>query len=164
MLGGYAGSEARMHIVGATGLSGGEELQNELREGGIIEELWPDFAVHNPQRPPALMNLILFDKCRREPNLTLLLTTAIVKAVVEDGRIREVRAERPSTEDVFVIRAKTFVDCTGDGRLGIKAGAPLMRGHESKAQFGGFLAGRNVTATHITFASTRVMATHAIVG
>jgi hypothetical protein len=140
VLGGNASSEVRMHIVGATGLSGGEELQNELREGGIIEELRLDLAVQNPQRSPALMDLLLYDKCRREPNLTLYLNTTVVSAVVEDGLISEVRAERPSTEDAFIIRAKTFVDCTGDGRLGIEAGAPFMRGRESKAQFGESLA------------------------
>jgi hypothetical protein len=140
VLGGNASSEVRMHIVGATGLSGGEELQNELREGGIIEELRLDLAVQNPQRSPALLDLLLYDKCRREPNLTLYLNTTVVSAVVEDGLIREVQAERPSTEDAFVIRAKTFVDCTGDGRIGIEAGAPFMRGRESKAQFGESLA------------------------
>ncbi|MBL9176849.1 MAG: FAD-dependent oxidoreductase [Verrucomicrobiaceae bacterium] len=140
VLGGNASSEVRMHIVGATGLSAGEELQNELREGGIIEELRLDLAVQNPQRSPALMDLLLYDKCRREPNLALYLNTTVVSAVVEDGIIREVRAERPSTEDSFIIRAKTFVDCTGDGRLGIEAGAPFMRGRESKAQFGESLA------------------------
>ncbi|MCB1277731.1 FAD-dependent oxidoreductase [Prosthecobacter sp.] len=140
VLGGNASSEVRMHIVGATGLGGGDELQNELREGGIIEELRLDLAVQNPQRSPALMDLILYDKCRREPNLTLYLNTTVASAVVEGDLIREVRAERPSTEDAFIIRAKTFVDCTGDGRLGIEAGAPFMRGRESKAQFGESLA------------------------
>lgn len=140
VLGGNASSEVRMHIVGATGLSGGEELQDELREGGIIEELRLDLAVQNPQRSPALMDLLLYDKCRREPNLTLLLNTTVVSAVVADGVVREVRAERPSTEDTFIICAQTFVDCTGDGRLGIEAGAPFMRGRESRAQFGESLA------------------------
>lgn len=140
VLGGNASSEVRMHIVGATGLDGGEALQDELREGGIIEELRLDLAVQNPQRSPALMDLVLYDKCRREPNLTLFLNTTVVRAAVEDGLIREVVAERPSTEDAFVIRAKSFVDCTGDGRLGLEAGAPFMRGRESRAQFGESLA------------------------
>lgn len=140
VLGGNASSEVRMHIVGATGLSGGEELQNEVREGGIIEELRLDLAVQNPQRSPALMDLLLYDKCRREPNIALYLNTTVVSAFVDDGLIREVRAERPSTEDVFIIRAKTFVDCTGDGRLGVEASAPFMRGRESKAQFDESLA------------------------
>ncbi len=140
VLGGNASSEVRMHIVGATGLDGGEAMQDELREGGIIEELRLDLAVQNPQRSPALMDLLLYDKCRREPKLTLYLNTTVVSAVVENEIIREVRAERPSTEDAFIIRAQTFVDCTGDGRLGIEAGAPFMRGRESKAQFGESLA------------------------
>ncbi len=140
VLGGNASSEIRMHIVGANGMSAGGELQNELREGGLIEEIRLDLAVHNPQRSPALIDLLLYDKCRREPNLALYLNTTVVSALVEDGLIREARAERPSTEDAFLIRAKTFIDCTGDGRLGVEAGAPFMRGRESKAQFGESLA------------------------
>ncbi|MEZ5385240.1 MAG: FAD-dependent oxidoreductase [Prosthecobacter sp.] len=140
VLGGNASSEVRMHIVGATGLGGGEALKNELREGGIIEELRLDLAVHNPQRSPALMDLLLYDKCRQEPHLTLLLNTTVVGAVVEGGLIRQVRAERPSTEETIIIQAKTFVDCTGDGRLGIETSAPCMRGREGKAQFGESLA------------------------
>lgn len=140
VLGGNASSEIRMHIVGANGMSAGEPLRDELREGGLIEEIRLDLCVHNPQRSPALMDLLLYDKCRREPNLALYLNTTVTGAEVEEGLIREVQAERPSTEDRFLIRAKTFVDCTGDGRLGVEAGAPFMRGRESKAQFGETLA------------------------
>jgi hypothetical protein len=140
VLGGNASSEVRMHIVGATGLAGGVPLETELREGGIMEELRLDLAVHNPQRSPSLLDLLLYDKCRREPNLTLLLNTTVVGAEVIEGVIRSVRAERPSTEERFVIAARIFVDCTGDGRLGVEAGAPFMRGRESQAEFGESLA------------------------
>jgi hypothetical protein len=140
VLGGNASSEVRMHIVGATGLNGGAAMEDELREGGIIEELRLDLAVRNPQRSPAMMDLLLYDKCRREPNLSLYLNTTVVDATVENGLIREVRAERQSTEECLVIRARTFVDCTGDGRLGVEAGAPFMRGRESKVQHGESLA------------------------
>jgi hypothetical protein len=140
VLGGNASSEVRMHIVGATGLTGGEALRQELREGGIIEEIRLDLAVHNPQRSPALLDLLLYDKCRREPNLRLLLDTCVTSAHVEDGLIRSVRAERQSTEDGFTIRAANYVDCTGDGRLGMEAGAPFMRGRESREEFGERLA------------------------
>lgn len=140
VLGGNASSEIRMHVVGATGLGGGEALVNELREGGLIEEIRLDLAVHNPQRAPALMDLLLYDKCRREPNLTLLLNTTVVSADVADGLIQCVRAERPSTEESFLLHARTFVDCTGDGRLGVEAGAPFVRGRESKRQQGESLA------------------------
>lgn len=140
VLGGNASSEVRMHIVGATGLHGGQPLETELREGGIIEEIRLDLAVHNPQRSPAMMDLVLYDKCRQEPNLTLLLNTTVVSAQVEGGMIQSVRAERQSTEDRFRITARVFVDCTGDGRLGVEAGAPFRQGREGQAELGEALA------------------------
>lgn len=136
VLGGNASSEIRMHIVGATGLRGGVALETELREGGLIEEIRLDLAVHNPQRSPSMMDLILYDQCRREPNLTLLLNTCVDGAEVVDGRVRAAWATRASTEDRFRIEAEIFVDCTGDGRLGVEAGAPFRHGREGKDEFG----------------------------
>ena len=101
VLGGNASSEVRMHIVGATGLRDGLPLKVENREGGIVEEIRLENAVRNPQRSPSMMDLILYEKCRAEPNLTVLLNTAVV-AVRKDGTtIRGVVAERVSTEDRF---------------------------------------------------------------
>ncbi len=152
VLGGNASSEVRMHIVGATGLRGGQALETELREGGLIEEIRLDLAVLNPQRSPSMMDLVLYDKCRREPNLRLLLNTAVVGAAVEEGVIQHVWAERQSTEDRFRIRARIFVDCTGDGRLGVEAGAPYRHGREGQAEFGEHLAPR--TGDRKTLGST----------
>ena len=135
VLGGNASSEVRMHIVGATGLQGGNALETELREGGIMEEIRLDLAVRNPQRSPSMLDLVLYDKCRREPNLTLLLNTTVVAATVEGGLIQHVLAERQATEDRFQITAKVFVDCTGDGRLGAEAGAPYRHGREGSEEF-----------------------------
>lgn len=135
VLGGNASSEIRMHIVGATGLHAGLPLLLEPREGGIIEEIRLELAVRNPQRSAAVFDLILYELCRAEPNLTLLLNTTVVGARVEGRRIVEVVADRPSTEDRFTIAATMFADCTGDGRLGAEAGVPVMRGREGRAAF-----------------------------
>ena len=140
VLGGNASSEIRMHIVGATGLHAGLPLLLEPREGGIIEEIRLELAVRNPQRSAAVFDLILYELCRAEPKLTLLLNTTVVGARVEGRRIVEVMAERPSTEDRFTIAATMFADCTGDGRLGAEAGVPVMRGREGQAVFGETLA------------------------
>ncbi|MBI5692795.1 MAG: FAD-dependent oxidoreductase [Verrucomicrobia bacterium] len=140
VLGGNASSEIRMHIVGATGLHAGIPLQLEPREGGLIEEIRLEAAVRNPQRSPAMADLLLYELCRAEPNLTLLLNTTVVAARVHEGRITDVTAERPSTEDRFLITADQFADCTGDGRLGVEAGAPFMRGREGRETFGETLA------------------------
>ena len=140
VLGGNASSEVRMHMVGATGLTGGTPLAAELREGGIVEELRLDLAVHNPQRAPALMDLLLYDKCRREPNLTLLLNTTVDGAETSGGRVRAVTATRASTEERFRITATSFVDCTGDGRLGAEAGVAYRQGREGREEFAEKLA------------------------
>jgi FAD dependent oxidoreductase len=140
VLGGNASSEIRMHIVGATGLHAGLPLVLEPREGGIIEEIRLELAVRNPQRSAAVADLILYELCRAEPNLTVLLNTTVVAARMEGRRITEVVAERPSTEDRFTIAAAMFADCTGDGRLGAEAGVPVMRGREGRADFGESLA------------------------
>lgn len=140
VLGGNASSEVRMHIVGATGLAGGVALASELREGGIVEELRLDLAVHNPQRAPALLDLLLYDKCRREPNLTLLLNTTVDGVETAGRLVRAVTATRASTEDRFRIGARSFVDATGDGRLGAEAGVTFRHGREGRDEFGESLA------------------------
>ncbi|MCB1063545.1 MAG: FAD-dependent oxidoreductase [Verrucomicrobiae bacterium] len=147
VLGGNASSEVRMHIVGANGtgrFDRGEALITEAREGGIIEEIRLENCVRNPQRSASMFDLILYDLCRREPNLTLMLNTSVVGAEREsnanDAPILAVLADRPSTEERFRISAQTFIDCTGDGRLGFEAGASFMEGRESREQFGESLA------------------------
>jgi hypothetical protein len=152
VLGGNASSEVRMHIVGATGLRGGRPLQNELREGGLIEEIRLGQAVRNPQRAMPMMDLALYDLCRNESNLRLLLNTTVDGAQVEGGLIRSVTATRASTEDGFRIKAAIFVDCTGDGRLGLEAGAPFRCGREASAEFGESMA--SATADAKTLGST----------
>lgn len=143
VLGGNASSEVRMHIVGANGTGRtdrGEEGQTEAREGGIVEEIRLENAVHNAQRSAAVFDLILYDKCRVEPNLELMLNTSVTGAERSGSRIVAALAERPSTEERFRIEAAVFVDCTGDGRLGKEAGAAFMEGRESRERFGETLA------------------------
>ena len=73
VLGGNASSEVRMHIVGANGTGSfdrGKEIETEAREGGIIEEIRLDTCVRNAQRSASMLDLILYEKCRAEPNLT----------------------------------------------------------------------------------------------
>ncbi len=144
VLGGNASSEVRMHIVGANGtgwFDRGKELETEAREGGIIEEIRLENCVRNPQRSASMFDLILYEMCRAEPSLTLLLNTTVTGVEMRGAQILAAIAERQSTEDRFRIQAGAFVDCTGDGRLGVEAGAAFMEGRESQEQFGETLAG-----------------------
>ncbi len=136
VLGGNASSEIRMHICGAD-MSGhrGKELETEAREGGIIEEIRLENAVRNPQKSWSMMDLILYEKCFAEKNLTLMLDTAVISANVVDRKIESAVAVRESTEDRFIIKSKIYIDCTGDGRLAAEAGAKFRIGRESKDEF-----------------------------
>jgi hypothetical protein len=129
-----------MHIVGGNACRPGKDLELEARETGIIEEIRLENAYRNPQRSPSMFDLILYEKCRAEPNLTLYLNTTLSAAHTEGGSIKEVVAQRLSTEDIFNIAAEVFVDCTGDGGMGVAAGAAYLRGRENKQEYGESLA------------------------
>ncbi|RTE08258.1 FAD-dependent oxidoreductase [Paenibacillus whitsoniae] len=141
VLGGNASSEIRMHIVGAANSKRKQDLETEAREGGILEEILLECAIRNPQRSASMFDLILYEKCRAEPNLTLMLNTAVTGVRMEGSRILSVLAARESTEHYFEIFASIFMDCTGDGRLGKEAGALFKTGRESSKQYGESHAG-----------------------
>jgi hypothetical protein len=150
VLGGNASGEIRMHIVGAdtTGNKPG------ARETGIIEELRLEDAVRNPHRSYAQWDLLLYEKVKAEPNLTLLLDTtciAVETAASAAGarRLVAVQALRNSTEDLFHIRAPWFADCSGDGRLGAEAGADFTVGREARAAHDESLAEETSDAFHL---------------
>jgi len=140
VLGGNASSEVRMHIVGANCGRPTDHWRLESRESGIIEEIRLENAVRNPQRSPSMFDLILYEKCRAEENLTLLLNTTVLGVTMEGDTIRKAEALRASTEDRYEISAQVFIDCTGDGALGAAAGAEFTRGREARSEFGEPLA------------------------
>lgn len=135
-LGGNASSEIKMHIVGADchGSRAG------WREGGLIEEIRLEDAARNPHRAYELFDLLLYDKCMREPNLTLLLDSSVFRAEVADGGIRRASVRCDKTEHLYRVRAGVYLDCTGDSRLAKEAGAEMRWGREARSEFGESLA------------------------
>lgn len=152
VLGGNASSEIRMHVVGANFSRPCRDLVLEPRESGIIEEIRLENAMRNAQRSPSMFDFILYEKCRAEPNLTLMLNTSVAAARREGPRIALVEAVRPTTEERFEIEAKVYVDCTGDSTLAVAAGAACMEGREDQAEHGEALA--LATADHKRLGST----------
>lgn len=141
VLGGNASSEIKMHVVGAD-VHG---RRPGARESGLIEELRLEDAARNPHRSYSQWDLLLYEKVVAEPNLALFLDTDCTGCAVEttaDGsrRITSVEAVRHSTEECFTIHAKLFADCSGDGRLGVEAGAEFTFGREAKSAYGESLA------------------------
>lgn len=135
-LGGNASSEIKMHIVGADQHGG----RSGWREGGLIEELRLEDAVHNPHRAWELWDLMLYDKCMREKNITLLLDSTLYAATVHEELIQEVLVRCDKTEHLYRIKAGLYCDCTGDSRLALEAGADMRMGREGADEFGESLA------------------------
>ena len=131
VLGGNASSEIKMHVVGADchGAKPG------ARESGIMEELRLEDAARNPAGVYSQWDLLLYEKVMLEPNIRLLLDTDVVGVEMRGDTIVAARALRLSTEDEFVITARFFADCTGDGRLGAEAGADFHVGREARADY-----------------------------
>lgn len=161
VLGGNASSEIRMHVVGADC----HGTRPGARETGLIEELKLEDAARNPHRSYSQWDLLLYEKVVTEPNITLLLDTACIGCELAPDangshrRIRSVHALRHSTEDEFVITAPFFADCSGDGRLGVEAGADFTLGREAQSDFGESLArptaDRHTLGSSILFTARR---------
>ncbi len=128
-LGGNASSEIRMHISGAS------QLKSVWRETGILEEIMLDDAVQNLNNAYPMFDFILYNKVISEPNITLLLDTALFDVVKTGDRITSVTAFCSPTEEIYDISAAQFADCTGDGTLGALAGAEFMRGREARSEW-----------------------------
>ena len=135
-LGGNSSSEVKMHVVGANQ----HTARPGWREGGLIEELRLADAVNNPQRCWELWDLLLYDKVVSEPNITLLLETALYSATTSQGRITEALARCDKSEHLYQIRARIFCDCTGDSRLALEAGADMRTGREARSEYNESLA------------------------
>src|ERR1700735_846881 len=75
VLGGNGSSEVRLWILGATAHMGNNNRW--AREGGVIDEILVENLYRNPEGNPVIVDTILLDKVLSEPNITLLLNTAV---------------------------------------------------------------------------------------
>lgn len=143
VLGGNASSEVAVSISGAAG--GGRSVY--AREGGLVEELkltrlsYIQTRLHSqsyqdwPMEDAAFLDVVC-----AEPNVSLFLDTSVRDVEMEDGRIRAVRAVQLGSEQDFRFESPLFVDATGDGTVGFKAGAGYMWGEEAASDYGEPLA------------------------
>lgn len=135
-LGGNSSSEVKMHIVGANS----HRSRPGWREGGLIEELRLDDAVGNPQRSFEMWDLLLYDRLASEKNIVLLLETTLYSVVKKGDAIDHVMARCDKSEHLYRVHAPLFIDCTGDSRLGLEAGALMRTGREARSEFNESLA------------------------
>lgn len=98
-------------------------------------EIMEENLYRNKEGNPVMFDLVLLDMARSEPNLTLLLNTALYDVACEGKRITDVKGFNAINETFYCITATQFCDATGDGVLGHLAGAEYRVGAEEPDEF-----------------------------
>lgn len=139
VLGGNASSEVRLWMVGATSHMGNNNRW--AREGGVLNEILLENTYRNPDGNPVIFDTLLLDIAISEPNLRLLLNTAIFELQKNgDGSIASVGGYCAQNSTHYTISSRLFCDASGDGVVGFLAGAAFRIGAEASSEFGEQLA------------------------
>jgi hypothetical protein len=135
VLGGNASSEVRLWVLGATSHLGNNNRWS--REGGVVDEMLVENLYRNREGNPNIFDTVMLEMVVNEPNITLLLNTAVYE-VTKDGpdRIKGVRAFCSQNSTFYDVTAPLFCDASGDGIVGFMAGAAFRMGAESSEEFG----------------------------
>lgn len=136
VLGGNASSEIRVHICGADRHN---RIPN-MRETGILEEVRLENLRRNPQRSFSVWDMVLYDTARRQPNLRLLLNCSCLRAEMDGPRIASVIGWQLTTQTYHTVKAKIFIDCSGDAVLAPLTGASYRVGREARSEYGESIA------------------------
>jgi hypothetical protein len=134
VLGGNGSSEVRLWILGATSHMGNNNRW--AREGGVVDEILVENTYRNPEGNPVIFDSVLLDKVMKEPNITLLLNTAVYAVEKKDAAtIRSVKAFCSQNQTEYTLTAPFFCDASGDGVVGFLSGAAFRMGAEKKEEF-----------------------------
>ena len=134
VLGGNASSEVRLWALGATASMSNNNRW--AREGGTIDEILVENLYRNPEGNAVIFDTVLLDNVRREPNITLLLNTAVFQVTNSaDHSIDAVHAFNAQNSMLYELRSPLFCDATGDGVVGYLTGAAFRMGAEDAAEF-----------------------------
>ena len=135
VLGGNSSSEVRVAPLGAGAHNAG------ARETGLIGEIIEEYrnrlgSASHAGGEAFLWDLVLAEIVRREDNIALFLNTAVTDVLMKTaGTIASVKCINAETGKESILQAEYFIDTTGDGVVGFKAGAEYRMGRESKAEF-----------------------------
>ncbi len=137
VLGGNASTEI------GVGINGGATYSASVygRENGIVGELQNNI-IHKAHygTSKGLLDMVYFDFVYSEENIELFLNTNVTDVETDGDIVKSVKAIQINAENEFTFSAPVFIDCSGDGFVGYRAGAEFMSGREGKAEFGESLA------------------------
>jgi len=166
VLGGNASSEIRVTVHGAAAFHAYARETGILSELLIEERARNHEEINENGWTNSVFDQVLYDLAQRTPLLTLRLNTSVYDVLLGDDelsaladlagrlpadtccgwyhrqvcaprrRIAAVRARIANAETELILRAGTFIDCTGDGLVADLAGCEWSMGTESHEQTG----------------------------
>jgi len=128
VFGGNASSEIRMWICGAHGAHN--------KETGILEEIQLENQYRNASGNYSIWDSVLWGKIAYQPNLTSFLNCTCTDAEMDGSRIVGIKAWQLTNQSWHTIRARNFIDCSGDSILAAVTGAEFRHGREAREEFG----------------------------
>lgn len=130
--GGNASSEIRMHVKGASC----HGSKANAAETGILLELQLLNRHLNYNHNYSIWDGVLWSQVRAAENLDSYLNT-VMEHVCSDGtEIQWITCYQSTTESHYRMRARVYIDATGNGSLGYYAGAEYRIGCEDKKAYG----------------------------
>lgn len=127
VFGGNASSEVRMWICGAHG--------SHNKETGILEETQLENQYRNPTGNYSIWDSVLYGKVFFQPRLTPFLNCSCTNAEMDGNRIASITAWQLTSQTWHTIRARQFIDCSGDSILAAVSGAEFRTGREARQEF-----------------------------
>ncbi len=134
VLGGNASTEILVPPVGVW--PHGRQDPLNPRETGLVEEYRT--AGNQTNSEAAVYSARLLQFVQAEPNVTLCLNThatSVEKHPDNDDSISAVRAVDVNTGQRLRFAGRVFIDCTGDGVIGVSAGAEYREGKEPRSMY-----------------------------
>lgn len=147
VLGGNNSSEVRVHLVGSADYN----LYPAL--GNIVRAM-DDHHPPNAAEAEKFQDDLKLELVKQEPNLDLFLNTHMNWLEIYDSKIERVFAINTHSGQQHVFHGKYFADCTGDGTLGMLAGADFRYGREAMEESGE--AGAPEVADSLTMGSSNL--------
>ncbi len=129
ILGGNNSSEVRVHLGGRISVEPFPNL------GEVVKEIGPSRG-GNAQPANYYEDEKKMEMVMAEDNISLFTSYRAFAVKTKGSRITEVLARHIESSKELAFTAPLFADCTGDGTIGVLAGADYAMGRESRAEFG----------------------------
>lgn len=133
VLGGNNSAEVRVHLGGRIEQEPNKGLGRMVREFGHTKK-------GNAKPAEYYEDDKKMDFIKSNPNITLFPSFHVNKAYCDGNKITKIEACNIEDGSILSLYGNIFIDCTGDGTLGMLSGADYREGREASFEFGETLA------------------------